>query len=60
MQNEVYIRTSTIYVLLHIHTFNLRTIFVLTYYSNYVLKFDIRTSLNILEFDIRTLLNVVR
>jgi hypothetical protein len=30
------------------------------YYSKYVLKFDIRTLLNVLEFDIRTLLNILK
>jgi hypothetical protein len=34
-------------------------LFFLTYYSKYVLEFDIRTSLKVLKFDIRTLLNVL-
>ncbi len=29
------------------------------YYSKYVLKFDIRTLLNVVEFDLRTLPNVL-
>jgi hypothetical protein len=48
----VYSRTS-IYVLLAIRTFDLRTVFVLTYYSIYVQKFDIRTLRYVLKFDIR-------
>jgi hypothetical protein len=50
----MYSQTS-IYVVLYIRTFDLRTIFFKTYYSIYALKFDIRTSLNVLKFDIRTI-----
>ncbi len=49
----LYSRTS-IYVLLDIRTFALRTVFLLTYYSIYILEFDIRTLHYVLELDIRT------
>jgi hypothetical protein len=51
---KIYSQTS-IYVLLYIRTFDLRTNFSerLTLYT--YLKFDIRTSLNILKFDICTI-----
>jgi hypothetical protein len=50
---QLYSQTS-IYVLLYLRTFDL-VLFFWTYYSIYVLKFDLRTSLNVLEFDIRTI-----
>jgi hypothetical protein len=46
---------TSIYVLLHIRTFNLSTNFSegITLYT--YSKFDIRTSLDVLKFDIRTI-----
>jgi hypothetical protein len=53
------------YILLMLNTYSfisvllIYVLFLLTYYSEYVLEFNIRTLLNILKFNIPTLLNVL-
>jgi uncharacterized membrane protein YoaT (DUF817 family) len=49
----MYSQTSS-YVHFCIRTFALRTVRFLTYYSKYVLEFDISTSFYVLKFNIRT------
>jgi hypothetical protein len=51
---------SLVYVHFCIHTFALRTVCFLMYYSKYVLKFDIRTLFYVLKFDIRTLFYILK
>jgi hypothetical protein len=56
--SDIYSQTS-IYVLLYIRAFDLGIIF-LTYYSIYVLKFDLRTLFYVLKFNIHTLFYVLK